>query len=98
MSELLADGTTAARSADKTLAATKSVILFLKDAAGPVVPLASCVHVQVKEGSEYFTLHTLTGQNPSARLEASSDVDLVFACYREACEASVGVGVSGTVA
>lgn len=96
--ELLASGTSATRSADKTLAAGKELVIYLKDAAGPVVPLVTRVHIQIKDGAEYFTLHTLDGKDPSGVLKASSDEAMVFAVYREACDSAVGVGATGAVA
>jgi len=64
--EILAVGTTAANSADVTIAAGATLTVCLKDAAGAVIGNAAKVEIQLKDDAgEYFTVATLTGGRPS---------------------------------
>lgn len=70
MAELIASGTTEADSADFILTAGGSATLYLKDAAGSAVAPLSTAEVQIKSGTEYFTIGTLNIQNPAQVLTA----------------------------
>ena len=60
MAELLPIGTSAAQSADFTLAAGGNAIIHLYDAAGPSLGAGISVLIQIKVGTEYFTMYELT--------------------------------------
>lgn len=60
MAELIATGTAQADSADFTLAAGDSAVLYLKDAAGAQVGANSIARVQIKSADgQYFTVGEL---------------------------------------
>lgn len=71
MSTLIASGTTAATSADFTLADGQSTTLFLTDATGPDVANQAVALIQIKSaGGQYFTIGRLTHDNPVQVLAA----------------------------
>lgn len=70
MAELIASGTTETASADFTLTAGLSTTLYLKDAGGPTVPYNSTALVQIKSGTEYFTVGQLDDKAPAQVLTA----------------------------
>lgn len=63
MAELIASGTAAADSADFTVAAGTTATLFLKTASYPVPPGALAT-VQVKSGTAYFSIGTISQAEP----------------------------------
>lgn len=64
--EILAINTTAANSADVTIADGEQLTVCLKDDVGPVVGGAAKVKIQLKDDSaEYFTVATLYGYKPA---------------------------------
>lgn len=87
MAELIASGTTEADSADFTLTAGTSATLYLKDAAGSSVPPLSTAEVQIKSGTEYFTVGTLNIRAPAQVLTAVG----TFRVRRMASAAAFGV-------
>lgn len=87
MAELIASGTTEAASADFTLTAGGSTTLYLKDAAGSAVPYNSTALVQIKSGTEYFTIGQLDDKNPAQVLTAIG----TFRVLRLANSAAFGV-------
>lgn len=71
MAELIASGTTEANSADFTLAAGSSTTLYLKRTSGPGLPADAEALVQIKSGTEYFTVGRLTSAAPAQVLSAT---------------------------
>lgn len=70
MAELIATSSVQADSGDFTLVAGSSTTLYLKDAAGPTLPFGAAALVQVKSGTEYFTIGTLDDSAPAQVLTA----------------------------
>lgn len=67
--ELIPTGTVDATSADVTLADGASAIIFLKDAAGPVVPADCSAVIQIKTAAAtYFTLGVISGADSARRV------------------------------
>lgn len=71
MAELIASGTADANSADFTLTDGQSATLFLKTATGAPVAPAAQARIQVKSGSNYFTVGRLTQSDPMLVLRAA---------------------------
>lgn len=65
MAEIIASGTTQADAVDFTLAAGASANLYLKDAAGPQLPPDAVAYVQIKSGTQYFTVGELNCREPA---------------------------------
>lgn len=72
MAELIAVGTAQVASADFTVQAGSPVTLTLKDNTNSsVIPLNSSALVQIKSGSQYVTIGTISGKDPIKVLAAS---------------------------
>ena len=86
--ELLSAGTAAAASGEFTLASGETATLFLKDAAGPRVPVDCVVKVQIKAASgEFFDVGQLDVRAPAQLVQAPGTYRVV----RPESAASVGV-------
>lgn len=84
--ELISLGTTATTSGDFTVSAGGSAHIHLKSATPPGIPPCT-VSIDVKSGSDYFEIHRLTEENPSAVVSATG----TYRVRRALCDQSVGV-------
>ena len=88
MAELIAVGTAQAASADFTVLAGSPVTLTLKDnTTAMVLPLNSSALVQIKSGTQYVTIGSITEKEPIKVLAASG----VFRVQKNASVMPFGV-------
>lgn len=84
--QILANGSTAANSADVVVADGDELTVCLKDASGPTLPAGARVEVRLKDDAgEYFKVDRLTTQRPALVLSGGT--------YRFSRQAGVTCGV-----
>lgn len=91
--ELLATGTSALASSDFTVAVGAQKVVYLKDAAGPDIPAGSRVLIQLKIGSEYFTVDRLDALTPAKVIIGGAET-MTYRVNRELTTFAVGCEVS----
>jgi hypothetical protein len=87
MPQIIAPTTSTGVSADFTLIDGASTTLFLKDDEGVSVPPDAIAVVQIKSGSEYFSIGTLDVANPARVLQAPG----TFRIFKHVSSTAVGV-------
>lgn len=87
MAEIIASGTTTSASSDFTVTDGASATLFLKTTSGAAVPPGAQALVQIKSGSNYFTIGRLTDSEPIQVLRAAG----TFRVQRQASTEAFGV-------
>jgi hypothetical protein len=87
MAEIIAPTTSSGTSADFTLADGDSTTIFLKDADSNSVPADAVAVVQIKSGTQYFSIGVVDVSAPAKVLQAPG----TFRVFKHVSSTSVGV-------
>jgi len=93
---LLSVAGTAAQSSDFTVAAGSELMVYLTDSDAGDIGVGGKVAIQVKDGSSYYTVDTLTANKPSVLLRAPTSTALTCRVSRPALDYGAAVGCSYT--
>jgi len=91
MAELLPVGTSSASSADFTIAAGGSAIVALKNATGSSIALGASVDIELKIGSLYFFVYTMTRSSPARIIQGDALAATTWRVTRAATGVPSGV-------